>query len=94
MLAHYLNDEGYTNEILNGDIHTTNQNLAGLQSTRSGKEHLSMHSSTEQEMLNLEQWLEEAEKLAKDLDNLSLIISHHLKLLQEVYKEKQKDGFM
>ena len=52
--------------------------------------HLSMHSSTEQEMLSLGQWLEEAEKLAKDLDNLSLIISHHLKLLQGGYKEKQQ----
>ena len=30
MLAHYMNDEGYTNEILNGDIHTTNQLAAGI----------------------------------------------------------------
>ena len=30
MLAHYMNDEGYTNEILNGDIHTANQLAAGL----------------------------------------------------------------
>jgi len=37
MLAHYLNDEGYTNEILNGDIHTTNQNLAGLESRNQAK---------------------------------------------------------
>ena len=37
MLAHYLNDEGYTNEILNGDIHTANQNLAGLQSRDQAK---------------------------------------------------------
>jgi len=34
MLAHYMNDKEYTNEILNGDIHTTNQRNAGL-STRS-----------------------------------------------------------
>ena len=33
MLAHYMNDEGYTHEILNGDIHTANQLAAGL-STR------------------------------------------------------------
>lgn len=32
-LAHYMNDEEYTHEILNGDIHTKNQQLAGL-STR------------------------------------------------------------
>ena len=37
MLAHYLNDEGYTNAILNGDIHTTNQNLAGLESRNQAK---------------------------------------------------------
>jgi DNA polymerase I-like protein with 3'-5' exonuclease and polymerase domains len=30
MLAHYMNDEDYTNLILNGDIHTYNQNAAGL----------------------------------------------------------------
>jgi DNA polymerase I-like protein with 3'-5' exonuclease and polymerase domains len=30
MLAHYMNDEDYTNEILNGDIHTANQLAAGL----------------------------------------------------------------
>ena len=28
MLAHYMNDEEYTNEIINGDIHTANQKLA------------------------------------------------------------------
>ena len=31
MLAHYMNDEGYTNEILNGDIHTANQLASGLE---------------------------------------------------------------
>jgi len=30
MLAHYMNDEKYTNTILTGDIHTANQNAAGL----------------------------------------------------------------
>ena len=30
MLAHYMNDEEFTNEILNGDVHTANQKLAGL----------------------------------------------------------------
>ena len=37
MLAHYLDDEGYTNEILNGDIHTANQKLAGLESRDQAK---------------------------------------------------------
>jgi len=30
MLAHYINDKDFTNEILNGDIHTYNQRLAGI----------------------------------------------------------------
>lgn len=29
-LAHYMNDEDYTHEILHGDIHTKNQQMAGL----------------------------------------------------------------
>lgn len=30
MLAHYMKDEDYKNEILHGDIHTANQKMAGL----------------------------------------------------------------
>jgi len=37
MLAHYMNDEAYTNEIINGDIHTANQKLAGLESRNQAK---------------------------------------------------------
>ena len=37
MLAHYMDDKGYTNDILNGDIHTTNQKLAGLESRDQAK---------------------------------------------------------
>jgi DNA polymerase I-like protein with 3'-5' exonuclease and polymerase domains len=37
MLAHYMNDDDYTEEILNGDIHTANQVAAGLQSRDSAK---------------------------------------------------------
>ena len=37
MLAHYMDDKEYTNEILNGDIHTTNQKLAGLESRNQAK---------------------------------------------------------
>ena len=37
MLAHYMNDEAYTNEILHGDIHTANQKLAGLESRDQAK---------------------------------------------------------
>ncbi len=37
MLAHYMDDEEYTNEILNGDIHSANQRLAGLESRNQAK---------------------------------------------------------
>ena len=37
MLAHYMHDEDYTNEIINGDIHTANQQLAGLESRNQAK---------------------------------------------------------
>jgi DNA polymerase I len=37
MLAHYMQDEEYTDLILHGDIHTHNQNLAGLPSRNDAK---------------------------------------------------------
>ncbi len=37
MLAHYMTDEEYTNEIINGDIHTSNQKLAQLESRNQAK---------------------------------------------------------
>jgi DNA polymerase I-like protein with 3'-5' exonuclease and polymerase domains len=37
MLAHYMDDGEYTNEIINGDIHTANQKLAGLESRSQAK---------------------------------------------------------
>ncbi len=37
MLAHYMEDEDYTNEIINGDVHTANQRLAGLESRNQAK---------------------------------------------------------
>ena len=37
MLAHYMNDEGYTAELLLGDIHTANMKAAGLNSRDTAK---------------------------------------------------------
>ena len=37
LLAHYMDDKEYINEIINGDIHTTNQKLAGLKSRNQAK---------------------------------------------------------
>ena len=37
MLAHYMNDYAYTNEVVSGDIHTTNQKAAGLETRNQAK---------------------------------------------------------
>tara|TARA_R100000808_G_C2155309_1_gene167437 strand:+ start:7344 stop:9098 length:1755 start_codon:yes stop_codon:yes gene_type:complete len=37
MLAHYMDDEEFTGEIIHGDIHTRNQKIAGLQSRNQAK---------------------------------------------------------
>jgi len=37
MLAHYMNDNAYTNEVVSGDIHTTNQKAAGLETRNQAK---------------------------------------------------------
>lgn len=37
VLAHYMRDKDYVNEILNGDIHTVNQNMAGLETRDQAK---------------------------------------------------------
>jgi DNA polymerase I-like protein with 3'-5' exonuclease and polymerase domains len=37
MLAHYMNDKEYTNEILNGDIHTANQLASGVDTRSQAK---------------------------------------------------------
>ncbi len=37
MLAHYMNDDDYTKEVLDGDIHTANQTAAGLSERNQAK---------------------------------------------------------
>jgi len=37
MLAHYMNDDVYTHEVVSGDIHTANQTAAGLQTRNQAK---------------------------------------------------------
>jgi DNA polymerase I-like protein with 3'-5' exonuclease and polymerase domains len=37
MLAHYMNDNEYTNEVISGDIHTANQKAAGLETRNQAK---------------------------------------------------------
>jgi DNA polymerase I-like protein with 3'-5' exonuclease and polymerase domains len=37
MLAHYMNDDAYTSEVVSGDIHTANQKAAGLETRNQAK---------------------------------------------------------
>jgi DNA polymerase I-like protein with 3'-5' exonuclease and polymerase domains len=37
MLAHYMRDDAYTNEVISGDIHTANQKAAGLETRNQAK---------------------------------------------------------
>ena len=37
MLAHYMNDDEYTHEVVSGDIHTANQKAAGLETRNQAK---------------------------------------------------------
>ena len=37
MLAHYMRDDAYTNEVVSGDIHTANQKAAGLETRNQAK---------------------------------------------------------
>ena len=51
----------------------------------------SMPSYTAQEMRNLGLWLEEVERLARNLENLSLIICHHSQLLKTEYLKRLEE---
>ena len=83
-----MQNEEYINEIINGDIHTANQKLQDLnQEIR--QRHSSMHLYTEQEMQNLGVWLEETERVVKDLENNSLIIIPSFKTLREKVQRAQ-----
>ena len=72
--------ETYTPLIKN--LQTLNQEIR--------QRHSSMPSCTEQEMKNLVAWSEEVQQMVRELDNISLIISLHLSLLETEYKELQQ----
>ena len=89
MLAHYMNDEDYTNEIINGDIHTSNQKLAQLESRDKAKTFIYalMYGAGDEKLGSV---VGGTTADGKQLDNISLIINHHLNLLEIEYKEHQQ----
>ena len=50
-----------------------------------------MPSYTAQEMKSLGLWLEEVERLARTLENLSLIICHHSQILKTEYLKRLEE---
>lgn len=75
-LAHYMNDEDYTNEILNGDIHTKNQIMAGLKTRTEAKRFIYAFSYGGGDELIGEicgYTEEEAEEFKKDKKNIESI---------------------
>ena len=51
---------------------------------------LSMPSCTRREIESLEAWLEEAQAVGRHLENISLIIYHHLELFRIKLEQQQK----
>ena len=90
MLAHYMNDEGFIDEILNGDIHTANQRLAGLESRNQAKTFIYalIYGAGDEKIGTV---VGGSKKDGKRLRELSSIICHHLELLSLKYRELQPE---
>ena len=88
MLAHYMADKEYINEIINGDIHTTNQNLAGLESRDQAKTFIYalIYGAGDEKIGSV---VEETETKVRDCENAFLVVTLHLNLLKEGLKEQQ-----
>ena len=88
MLAHYMNDEDYINEVVNGDIHTTNQKLAGLESRDTAKTFIYalVYGAGDEKIGNVVGGNREQEK---ELKNRFLTNLPSLKLLEKEYNKLQ-----
>lgn len=82
MLAHFLNDPEYQEVILNGDIHTHNQNLAGLPTRDMAKTfvYATLYGSgipnlSRQMGLDLYETEKSVEKFKRDLPSLSNLLT-------------------
>ena len=81
MLAHYMGDEEFTNEILNGDIHTSNQHNAGLKSRDQAKTFI----------YALVYGAGDAKLGTENLENISSLVYQHLHLLEIRYQELRQE---
>ena len=93
MLAHYMNDEEYINEVVNGDIHTTNQKLAGLESRDTAKTFIYalVYGAGDEKIGSV---VGGSRKQGKELKNRFLTNLPALKTLKEKVQQAAKRGFL
>ena len=93
MLAHYMNDEEYINEVVNGDIHTTNQNLAGLESRDTAKTFIYalVYGAGDEKIGSV---VGGSRKQGKELKERFLTNLTALKTLKEKVQRADKRGFL
>ena len=94
LLAHYMADKEYVNEVLHGDIHTTNQKLAGLESRDQAKTFIYALIWSRGKLKRLEKSLEEIDKKVKECESLFSIVSHHLTILRTELSQQQGKDFL
>ena len=90
MLAHYMNDEEYIDEVINGDIHTTNQELAGLESRDKAKTFIYalIYGAGDEKLGTV---VGGKEKMVSDLESVFLPTCHHLKLLRTEFEKLREE---
>lgn len=93
MLAHYVNDEEYTRQILEGDIHSYNQQLAGLPNRDAAKTfvYAFLYGAGDQKIGDIIEGTREDGKAIKERFFESL---PKLKELIEKVKEDAEEGFL
>ena len=85
-----MNDEEYIHEVVNGDIHTTNQKLAGLESRDTAKTFIYalVYGAGDEKIGSV---VGGTRKQGKELKQRFLDNLPHLKLLRTMYKEQQNE---
>jgi DNA polymerase-1 len=87
-----MNDEEYTNEILNGDIHTANQKLAGLESRNQAKTFIYalLYGAGDEKLGSVAGG---GSEVGRNLENLSSIIFHHSRTLKDKVARAAAKGY-